>query len=1100
MTGLSFIGSKGVNEFVFDKQKIRKMSDDATYLRGEAYFRSGQVLAVRMESDSEASYKAVVKGANNEKYEVEVEIGRDGELRASCGCEAYAPLSYCKHIVAVLLKLGEGERLPAEEEEMSGKDVHLTKQVIFLFDRALSRRTEASMQTLEDETWDKRTLATEFGFKLVRSFGGRTMMAVSMKIGLSRMYVVQKIREFLKHVESGTQMAFAKHFSYDPSEHSFNEHDEALIGLLKEAMHAEETYKDLLHSLSSYSYREERILAVPPAVWERMLPHLVHTNVSFEDKLGVHRMELVDGELPIAARLDKAGSGYQLVFEGLNDIVLLGEYGVAVSGGLLFRADSERLGRLAELQELFRYESGTRLFISPEQIEPFIDRVVRELKTMIRVDISPHIADRIVSPPLNARLYLELEEDRLLARLEYVYDDIVISPLPQKAIKNAREDVLLMRDLDREHRIMALIERAAFKFNGKDVYLDQEDDMYDFLYDILPQLGDDVDVYATDAVRAVMREVEYEPRARLDVDVGTNWLEVSFDMEGLEEEDVRSLMRNLQEKRKYYRLPDGRFLSLEQPSFRDISRLFEDLDFHRSEMNGTRMRMPAVRGFQLMDRFSGASRGVQVGKSLRQLWDNLRHPDNLDFKIPSELEPTLRDYQKFGFHWLKTLSHYRLGGILADDMGLGKTIQSIAYIVSEAAVPTEEGGAPSPVLIVCPASLIYNWEREIKRFAPELRTIVAAGDPQERGGLMDDEGSRETDVWITSYPLLRRDIDWYEKRTFRALFLDEAQAIKNYASLTAHAVRRLQAGQRFALTGTPIENSLDELWSIFEAIFPGLFGSRKSFNELSRDKVARMARPFILRRLKSDVLKELPDKIESVQPSELSGDQKRLYLAYLEKLQTEVVRDLSENGGFQRNRMKILAGLTRLRQLCCHPSLFLDGYEGSSGKLEQLLELVEECRSAGKRMLVFSQFTSMLDIIRQELDGRDVPYFYLDGSTPAARRLEMCDAFNGGERDMFLISLKAGGTGLNLTGADTVVLFDLWWNPAVEQQAADRAHRIGQKKVVQVFKLVAQGTIEEKILQLQQRKKDLIEEIVQPGETSLSALTEDDIRELLEII
>jgi len=1089
-----------VNEFVFDKQSIREMSDEATYLRGEAYFRSGQVLAVRMESGSEAGYKATVKGANREKYEVEVEAGRDGELRASCGCEAYAPLSYCKHIVAVLLKLAEEERLPAEEEEMSGKDVHLTKQVIFLFDRALSRRTEASLQTLEDEAWEKRTLEAEYAFKLVKSFGGRTMFAVSMKVGLSRMYVVQKIKDFLKNFESGTQMAFAKHFSYDPSEHAFKEHDEALIGLLTEAMHAEETYKDLLHSLSSYSYREERILAVPPAVWERMLPYLGRASVSFEDKMGVHAMELVEGELPIAARLDRAGSGgYQLVFEGLNDTVFLDSYGVAVSGGLLFRADPDRLRRLAELKNLFQYESGTRLLISSEQIEPFIDRVVRELKAMIRVEISPHIADRIVSPPLNARLYLDMEDDRLLARLEYAYDDIVITPLPQKETKNAREDVLLMRDLDRENRIMALIERAAFKFNGKDVYLDHEDEMYDFLYGILPQLGDDVDVYATEAVRTVMREAEYEPRAKLDVDAGTNWLEFSFDMEGLNEADIRGLMQNLLEKKKYYRLPDGRFLSLEQESFRDITRLFEDLDLRKSEMNGTRMRMPAVRGFQLMDRFGGASRGVQVGKSLRRLWDNLRHPDNLDFEIPSGLEPVLRDYQKFGFHWLKTLSHYRLGGILADDMGLGKTIQSIAYIVSETAAPPEEGSAAaSPVLIVCPASLIYNWEREVRRFAPGLRTVVAAGDPQEREGLMDD-GLQGADVWITSYPLLRRDIDWYEKRTFRALFLDEAQAIKNHASLTSHAVRRLQAGQRFALTGTPIENSLDELWSIFEAVFPGLFGSRKSFADLPRDKIARIVRPFILRRLKSDVLKELPDKIESVQPSELSADQKRLYLAYLERLQSDVVRDLSEDGGFQRNRMKILAGLTRLRQLCCHPSLFLEGYEGSSGKLEQLLELIEECRSGGKRMLVFSQFTSMLDIIRQELDARDVSYFYLDGSTPSARRVEMCDAFNGGERELFLISLKAGGTGLNLTGADTVVLFDLWWNPAVEQQAADRAHRIGQKKVVQVFKLVAQGTIEEKMLQLQQRKKDLIEEIVRPGETTLSALTEDDIRELLEI-
>jgi len=1089
-----------VKKFVFDKQSIRETCDEAAYMRGEAYFRSGQVQSIREEAGG-ASFRATVKGAGRERYEVEVAIGRDGELGASCECEAHVPLSFCKHVVAVLLKLAERERPPAEEEEMSEKDVHLTKQVLFLFDRAMNRRTESALQADEDKALELRTLETEFGFKLVKSFAGRTMFAVSMKIGLSRLYVVQKIKDFLKHVESGTQMAFAKHFSYDPSEHAFKEHDAALIRLLTEAMHAEETYKDLLHSLSSYAYREERILAVPPGVWEKMRPHLEHANVSFEDKNGVHRMELMEGDLPIAARLDGAGDGsYQLVLEGLKNAVFLDNYGLAVANGLLFRAGPEELKRLADLKNLFQYEPDTRLLIPPDQLEPFIDRVVRELKQIIRVEISPRIADRIISPPLNARLYLDMEDDRLLARLEYAYDDIVISPLPQKAIKNAREEVLLMRDLDRENRIMALIERASFKFNGKDVYLDQEEDMYDFLYGILPLLGDDVDVLASDSVRSVMSETDYEPRARLDVDAETNWLEVSFDMEGLEEGDVRSLLRNLAEKKKYYRLPDGRFLSLEQESFRDITRLFEDLDLPKSEISESRHRMPAVRGFQLMDRFGGASRGVQVGKSLRRLWDNLRHPDNLDFEVPQELEPVLRDYQKFGFHWLKTLSHYRLGGILADDMGLGKTIQSIAYIVSEKAPSpgVEEERAPSPVLIVCPASLIYNWEREINRFAPRLRTVVAAGDPEERSGLMGD-GTADADVWITSYPLLRRDIEWYEARTFRALFLDEAQAIKNHASLTSHAVRRLRAGQRFALTGTPIENSLEELWSIFEAIFPGLFGSRKAFAEMPRDKVARIVRPFILRRLKGDVLKELPDKIESVQPSELSTDQKRLYLAYLQQLQSDVANDLSENGGFQRNRMKILAGLTRLRQLCCHPSLFLEGYEGSSGKLEQLLELIDECRGGGKRMLIFSQFTSMLNLIRRELDERDIAYFYLDGSTPSASRLEMCDAFNGGEREAFLISLKAGGTGLNLTGADTVVLFDLWWNPAVEQQAADRAHRIGQKKVVQVFKLVAQGTIEEKMLQLQQRKKDLIEEIIRPGETSVSSLTEEDIRELLEI-
>ncbi|WP_256756724.1 DEAD/DEAH box helicase [Cohnella sp. WQ 127256] len=1089
-----------VREFILNKQSIQELCGPASYMRGEAYFRSGQVLTVKREADG-ASYRATVKGSNRNRYEVEVAFDEDGEIGASCECTAYSPLSFCKHIAAVLLKLMEtdSKELPAEDEVISEKDTHLTKQVIFLFDRALSKQSDDDLNAINDDFMDTQPLEVEFSCKIVSSFSNKPMFAVSMKIGLSRLYIVQRIKDFLNHVDAGTPMAFAKHFSYDPLEHTLKEHDAKFIQLLIEAMQVEEIYKDLFHSFSSYSHREERILVIPPAIWERMLPLLELVNISFEDKnVGAHRMEMMDGALPISVQLNKAGvEGYQLEIEGLKNSIFMDNYGVAIVNGLLFKSDPAQLKRISELKKMFHYEKSTRLMITSDQIEPFIDRVVRGLKQFVNVEISPQIADRIINPALQARLHLDFEDDRLLASLEYIYDDIIISPLPQKAVKNARDDVILMRDLDRENRIMALIERSSFKFNGKDVYLDQEDDIYDFLYDILPQLGDDVEIYATESVKTIMRTVEYQPKARLDVDVGTNWLEVSFDMEGMDENEIQNLLRNLVEKKKYFRLPSGEFLSLEQESFREINRLFEELDLRKPDMNGNSIRMPAVKGFQLMEQFGKSSSGVHLGKTLRKLWDNLRNPDNLDFEVPAGLDPVLRDYQKYGFQWLKTLAHYRLGGILADDMGLGKTIQSIAYIVSETGKSAEEGIEPSPVLIVSPASLIYNWERECKKFAPQLRTIVAAGDRQERSELMSE--MKDVDVWITSYPLLRRDIEWYEKQSFRILFLDEAQAIKNHASLTSHAVRRLKVGQRFALTGTPIENSLDELWSIFDAIFPGLFSGKKSFSDLPRDKIARIVRPFILRRLKSEVLKELPDKIESVQPSELSTEQKQIYMAYLEKLQSDIVRDLATDGGFQKNRMKILAGLTRLRQLCCHPALFLEGYEGSSGKLEQLLEIIEECQGSSKRMLIFSQFTSMLDIIRKELDGRDTPYFYLDGSTPSAQRLELCDEFNAGARDIFLISLKAGGTGLNLTGADTVVLFDLWWNPAVEQQAADRAHRIGQKKVVQVIKLVAQGTIEEKMLELQQRKKDLIDEVIHSGETALSTLTEDDIRELLEI-
>ena len=446
-----------------------------------------------------------------------------------------------------------------------------------------------------------------------------------------------------------------------------------------------------------------------------------------------------------------------------------------------------------------------------------------------------------------------------------------------------------------------------------------------------------------------------------------------------------------------------------------------------------------------------------------------------------------------GFQWFKTLAHYHFGGILADDMGLGKTLQSIAFLVS---VLPEIREHKLPGIIVCPASLVYNWQNELQKFAPEIRVVIADGSQEERSQIL--KSSSKADVIITSYPLLRRDIAKVAKQAFHTLILDEAQFFKNHATQTAHAVKAIQARYRFALTGTPVENKLEELWSIFDAVFPALFTDRKAFNDLTRETVAKRVRPFLLRRLKTDVLKELPEKIESLQASELLPEQKKLYVAYLAKLQQETLKHLNEKD-FQKNRIKILAGLTRLRQLCCHPSLFVEDYGGSSAKFEQLLEIIEECRSAGKRLLVFSQFTKMLGIIGRELGYQGIPFFYLDGSTPASERVQLCNRFNDGERDLFLISLKAGGTGLNLTGADTVILYDLWWNPAVEQQAADRAHRIGQKKVVQVIRLVTQGTVEDKMYELQLRKKNLIDEVIQPGQEALSGLSEQEIREILMI-
>ena len=576
----------------------------------------------------------------------------------------------------------------------------------------------------------------------------------------------------------------------------------------------------------------------------------------------------------------------------------------------------------------------------------------------------------------------------------------------------------------------------------------------------------------------------------MKVDKRTDWLEFRFDIKAIPEAEIQDLLKSIEEKRKYYRMQNGTLVSMETDEFQKLLLFMNELNASSEELMEKGIRVPLIQGIQQIDSLEEGNL-LSAGETFYQLIRNLQNPENLDFEVPKSLDNILRDYQKFGFRWLKLLAKYKFGGILADDMGLGKTLQSIAFIVS---VLADIRLKKQPALIICPSSLVYNWLNELKKFAPEIRVLIVDGSKVERNALLKD--STGIDVIITSYPILRRDISAFFEKSFHTVFFDEAQAFKNHTTQTAKAVRKIQANYRFALTGTPIENSIEELWSIFNVVFPNLLPGRRTFQELRRENIAKRVRPFLLRRLKEDVLKELPEKIETIQSSNLLVEQKKLYAAYLAKLKQDTLKHLNKES-FQKNRIRILAGITRLRQICCHPALFVEDFQGSSGKYEQLLEIIEECRITGKRMLIFSQFTKMLDIIGRELVNQGLPYFYLDGQTPSRERVGLCNRFNDGERDMFLISLKAGGTGLNLTGADTVVLYDLWWNPAVEQQAADRAHRMGQKNVVQVIKLVAHGTIEEKMNDLQERKKHLIEEVIQPGKEQMSAFTEQEIREIL---
>lgn len=1103
----------------FTAERIKNLCGVTGFKRGETMMEQGQVMVMERDEDNRCSL-AVVQ--DQEVFHVHIDV--DGaDFSAECECAGYGGYyPYCKHIAAVLLQMLEeeknggealnprqGEVIPLPTPGITSRDIRLAGGLIELFDKAADLGRIKAGQRLASAL--KETLSVEFVCKITDEFLPDPKFRIEMKVGQKRLYVVQNIRQLLLHIEEGRTLPFTKLFTYDPSLHTFRDEDWAVIEQLLRIAGSEFAYDDTGRFYAGYAASgNQRLLTVPPLAWESLLPRLIAAGALLERDLGEPvAMEASDERLPVTFDISSgSGDGYGLEIRGLKRVMVMDAYQCAVLEGKVYLLPESELFLLSEMKSLLYRNDHTKIQVSPHQMDALMERVVPGLRKIGRVSVDSAIRDRIVQPSLSAKLYLDRDETALYARVEFGYGGIIIDALADDWEARKDSDLILVRDTEKEKRLLDVLNGSDFIRLDKEWSLDlsEEDSVYDVLYHLLPRLESWVDVYATDGVKQMMHTGRKAPKIKADTDQTTNWLEITFELDGISDKDIRKILLSIVEKKKYYRLPEGSYLSLEGEAYQLFGELYDELGMRKGDVTGGRMQLPVFRGLQLRDKDSGS---LQLGRSLRGLLDHMLRPEQGEFPVPGELSSVLRDYQMEGFQWLKTLGSYRFGGILADDMGLGKTLQSIAYILSEA----REQSVRQPVLIVAPASLVYNWENEFQRFAPSLNVQVALGAKKERNDMLlrmaeaelDPEGADEestpdfdADVIITSYPSLRKDIRIYREINFSTLVLDEAQAIKNSSTQTAQAVREISAGRRFALTGTPIENSVDELWSIFDAVFPGLFDGLKNFRGLSRDRVARIVQPFILRRLRADVLEELPERIETVQQSELTRDQKKLYAAYLEEFKEETIRDL-EFEGFQRSRMKILAGITRLRQLCCHPVLFVDGYEGESGKLQQLLEVAQDCLESGRRMLIFSQFTSMLRIIRSELGKLGIPVFYLDGQTPAKERVDICSRFNSGEHDVFLISLKAGGTGLNLTGADTVILYDLWWNPAVEEQAAGRAHRMGQKNVVQVIRLVTKGTVEEKMLELQQRKKDLIREVMEPGEEVQTALSEKEIRELLAL-
>ena len=702
-------------------------------------------------------------------------------------------------------------------------------------------------------------------------------------------------------------------------------------------------------------------------------------------------------------------------------------------------------------------------------------------------------------------VYLDVEEGQVLARADVVYGrrefSLVERLNPDRGDRQEDE----YRDGAAEAEVLEVLLRYLPEYDpvrdqlcgGKD-----EAEIFELLDHGLEELMEVAEVHSTERFKrlGIRRHVKFS----LGVSLESNLLDLSVTSEDLSREELLEILYSYKRKKRFVRLKNGDFLKLEESeTIGGLAEMMEALRLTPKQFVSGKMHVPAYRALYL-DKMLEQMQDVYADRDrfYKKLIKGFKTMEDADYEVPASLKGVLRKYQQTGYRWLRTLDEYGFGGILADEMGLGKTLQVIAVLLSAKQEVTDN----LPSLVVCPASLVYNWEEELARFAPALSVCRITGTKAERNEKIRDY--LRYDVLVTSYDLLKRDIDQYEGKRFAYEVIDEAQYIKNQQTAAAKAVKLVESRTRFALTGTPIENRLSELWSIFDYLMPGFLYDYGTFRsdfetpivkygqEEANQVLRRMAGPFILRRKKEDVLKDLPAKLEEVRYAGMEEKQRRLYDGQVVKMRNTVAGQKEEE--FRRNRIQILAELTRIRQICCDPGLFLADYDGGSAKRESCLELLKSVVEGGHKALLFSQFTSMLELLKADLDREGIPYYVITGATPKEKRMELVKAFNGDDTPVFLISLKAGGTGLNLTGADVVIHYDPWWNLAVQNQATDRAHRIGQTKPVTVYKLIVKNTIEEKILEMQEAKRKLAEDILSSEAAASASFSREELLALLQ--
>ncbi|MBU3190512.1 SNF2 helicase associated domain-containing protein [Clostridium bowmanii] len=923
------------------------------------------------------------------------------------------------------------------------------------------------------------------------------VLTAEFKIGLSSMtssnlYILKDINHFLLAYYNKIPINYSKNYNFNIENQRLSTKDKRLMDFIEmlKTMESSQRYVNRREEL----YIDGKNINIPKYLtrefFEVITKHRVYLNEGFFsrpiDAEILYEAPALDFDLKLIKNsyVLKSTNGMPVALGSKNDAFLYGSN--------IYLPDYEFCYKINPYLQVFN-EARVVTMTSLEE-ENILRRLIPDLNFLSpSVTLSKSIKDKIVIGKCGFNFYFDKEGKNITLTLKVKYGNFEFN-----VFEDCNEKIIY-RESKKEAQVTSILKSLGFEdIKNKFYFTKGEDYIFKFFKSEIVKLQDIGEVYYSDNFKGI-KSLGIKGISG-DIKSGKyNYFEMDFKIGDIKPQETINILRAFRNSLKYYKLKNGEYLDLEELELNKFLKLLDVMT--PSHIENNHIEISKSKGI-FLDGYleENKIRYIKGKKELKEIKDKLKNIEKLNFKEPVDLKGQLREYQKVGYNWFKTLEYLGFGGILGDEMGLGKTIQAITFILASKEKKT---------LIVAPTSLIYNWISEFEKFAPRLKVAAVNGIKEEREEIINN--LENYDVIITTYNLLKRDSERYKVVEFDYCILDEAQNIKNPKSQNAIAVKEIVAKTKFALSGTPIENSLMDLWSIFDFIMPGYLYDEKRFSVRYHKKLKecpeiledlnKLIKPFILRRRKKDVLKELPDKIEKQLIVNLEQEQKKVYKTYANHAM-ELIENKVKNDEFKNSKIEILSYITKLRQLCLDPTVLMNDYSGGSAKIEALVELLQKSIEEGHRVLVFSQFTSVLKNIQKRLRGEKISFSYLDGSIPSEKRMNLVKSFNGGESSVFLISLKAGGTGLNLTSADVVVHFDPWWNPAVEEQATDRAHRIGQKHVVEVVKIIAKGTIEEKILSLQEEKKKLISSLMGDELSSgegFAALTEEEIFGLFEM-